>query len=68
MQGFLALTPRLTWVQCECCGRVEDDGVAHLLIAEAVLMYMLARRAKRDRDDRAYRDAQAQIDAVRAGR
>jgi hypothetical protein len=66
--GFLALTPRLTECRCECCGRVENDEVAHLLIAEAVLTFMVARRAKQQHDQNAFREAQAAIDATKTMR
>jgi hypothetical protein len=63
--GFLALTPGLTECRCECCGRVEYDNVAHLLVAEAVLTFVLSRRAKQEHDRNAFREAQRQIDSVK---
>lgn len=65
MPGFLALTPGLTECRCECCGETEVDEAAHLLIAEAVLTFVLTRRAKQEHDRNAFREAQLAIDSVK---
>ena len=65
MKGFLDLTPGLTERRCECCGRVEYDQVAHLLVAEAVLTFMLSKRLKEQHDQSAWREAQLAIEEAK---
>lgn len=60
------MTPGLTGVRCECCGRVEDDEVAHLLIEEAVLRVCDEQDLKVERDAQAWADAEARLAAARA--
>jgi hypothetical protein len=70
--AFLSLTEGLTRVRCECCGFTGNDPVAHLLVAEAVLVSL--REAKRveeaqaEVDREAWEQARAQLEAARGGR
>lgn len=64
MPEFLALTAGLTECRCECCGLIEEDTVTHLLVAEAVLVSLAEHRAKRERDDEAWAEAESALRGV----
>ncbi len=67
IQGFLQLTSGLTRCRCECCGVSGVDEVTHLLVAEAVLIGLREHRAKLDRDQEAWSEAERAVKAAQAG-
>ncbi len=61
------MTSGLTRVTCECCGNTEDDGVAHMLIWEAAVVYQRGVEAKQDRDREAWAAAEEAVARAQAG-
>ena len=70
--AFLQLTAGLTRVRCECCGYTGEDPTVHLLVAEAVLTGLREverlRSEVREADQKAWAEAQGQLEAARGGR
>ena len=57
----------LTDRRCECCGRIENDDVAELLLVEALRDYELEmERIAIEREEKRQRDAQAWAEADRS--
>lgn len=66
--SFRSLTAGLTAVSCECCGQIEVDEVAHVLIEEAVILFARACEAKAESDAGAWAEAEAAVAAAQAAR
>jgi LSD1 subclass zinc finger protein len=70
--AFLQLSQGLTRVRCECCAFTGHDPVAHLLVAEAVLVGMRERQrvtADRERAEaEAWAEARKALEEARGGR
>lgn len=59
--------PTLTVARCDCCGESLVDPVALTAVCDAVRGYRDALVEKHDRDQAAWQDAYAAIDAAKAG-
>ena len=59
--SLLSLLTGITARECGCCGRVEHDEVAELLLVEAVHAADAQRASKRQHDDAAWAQAHAAI-------
>ncbi len=56
--------PTLTTVRCDCCGGTFIDEVGLMVIEDAIRAYREELRAGRHRDDRAWSEARADVDAA----
>jgi hypothetical protein len=54
-------------VTCECCGLAEVDEVAHVLIEEAVVVFVRACESNAERDREAWAEAEAAAAGAQAG-